>query len=248
MAPKLIAGNWKMNGTRASLAEARAIAAASPAGGGGVARLICPPFTLIAAMAEVVQGAALGVGGQNCHARSSGAHTGDVSAEMLADAGASHVILGHSERRADHGETDANVAAKAEAALRAGLVPIICVGETLAQREAGAALSIVCGQIAASLPNACEGRAFVVANEHDWAIGTGRTHTPAQNGDENRAIRAALLERFGKQAEAAPILYGGSMKPTNAREILAVPNVDGGLVGGASLTAADFLAICDAAG
>lgn len=239
----LIAGNWKMNGTGAALTEATALAEAlkdEPA----VARVaLCPPATLIERLAQAVGGSAVEVGGQDCHAETSGAFTGDVSAGMLADAGAGLVILGHSERRAMHGETDADVAAKVEAALAAGLEPIICVGETLEQREAGQAVGVVQAQIAGSLINSLNNIPFVVAYEPVWAIGTGLTPTTAQIEEVHRAVRAAMVERLGETARSAPILYGGSVKPSNAGEILRTPEVGGALVGGASLKAEDFLAI-----
>jgi len=237
----LIAGNWKMNGLEAALGEARAVAAGLGASKGRVA--ICPPATLVHRLAAAVAGTPVLVGGQDCHAKASGAHTGDVAAEMLADAGASLVILGHSERRADHGETDAIVADKVRAALRAGLEPIVCVGETLAEREAGKALAIVEGQIRASLPAELGGTAFCVAYEPVWAIGTGLTPTTPQIEEIHRAIRAVLNEMFGEAGARAPILYGGSVKPANAEEILHAAEVGGALVGGASLKAEDFLGI-----
>ena len=233
----LIAGNWKMNGLRAQLGEARAVAAGLTATHRAACDvLICPPATLVAPMREAV-GDALLLGGQDCHAQESGAHTGEVSAEMLADAGASHVIVGHSERRADHAESDAVVRAKAEAARRAGLTPIVCVGETREEREAGRAEAVVRGQLEGSLPDG----GFVVAYEPVWAIGTGLTPTT----DDIDAMHNAIRDAVGG---GMPILYGGSMKPGNASEILAVPEVGGGLIGGASLKAADLLAIVDAAG
>ena len=237
----LAAGNWKMHGTAAALDEARALAAAHPAPGCDV--LLCPPATLIARMAEALAGSAVAVGGQDCHAAGSGAHTGDIAAGMLADAGASHVILGHSERRADHGETDADVAAKLSAAQAAGLVAILCVGETEAQRDAGKALEVVAGQLAGSLPEGCDHARLVVAYEPVWAIGTGRTPTMAEIAEVHGALRAALVASFGEAGTGVRLLYGGSVKPGNAAEIFAVPDVDGALVGGASLKAADFSAI-----
>jgi triosephosphate isomerase len=237
----LIAGNWKMHGTDASLAEARAV------GGGawpdGVRVALCPPTTLIERMARALAGSKVLVGGQDCHPEAQGAHTGDVSAEMLAEAGAQLVILGHSERRAAHGETDATVAAKVEAALRAGLEPIVCVGETLAEREAGQALDVVTRQVHLSLPDSVSTNAFTVAYEPVWAIGTGLTPSLDDIEAVHRALRAALVERLGEAGGRVAILYGGSVKPANAREILAVPEVGGALVGGASLKAADFLGI-----
>jgi triosephosphate isomerase (TIM) len=234
---KLAAGNWKMNGLAASLAEAKALAAMAA----DCDVLLCPPATLIARMAGEVKGSHLQVGGQDCHAAASGAHTGDISAAMLADAGASHVILGHSERRADHAETDADVHAKALAARSAGLVSIICVGETLAQREAGKTLGVIAGQMA-SVPVDMTGGTLVVAYEPVWAIGTGLTPTIAQIGEVHAFLRGRLEERIG-DASGVRLLYGGSVKPSNAAEIFAVRDVDGALVGGASLKAADFGAI-----
>ena len=244
---RLIAGNWKMNGTGADLSEAQTLMqdlAQTPA---ATRVALCPPATLIARMAWFLREGALEVGGQDCRAEISGAYTGDISAEMLADAGAKLVILGHSERRAGYGETDALVAAKAEAALRAGLEPIICVGETLQEREAGRAVEVVRGQVMGSLPASLDGKVFAVAYEPVWAIGTGLTPTLEQIEEVHRAVRAAMLERLGLGSAAAPILYGGSVKPDNARDILAVPEVGGALVGGASLKAADFLPIIRAA-
>ena len=237
---RLAAGNWKMNGTGEDLDEVRALIAAHPAP--GCEMLLCPPATLIARLADIAAGSALMVGGQDCHAAPAGAHTGDIAAGMLKDAGATHVILGHSERRADHRETDAMVLAKAQAALAAGLVAIVCVGETRAEREDGRALAVVEGQLAGSLPAALPGRsdALVVAYEPVWAIGTGLTATPEAIAEVHGAIRAQLVARFGDAGRAIRILYGGSVKPGNAAEIFAVPNVDGALVGGASLKAAEF--------
>ena len=241
----LIAGNWKMNGLAAALEDAKAVAAGI---GEATARVaICPSATLIAQMAWALKGAKVLVGGQDCRAEASGAFTGDVAAEQLADAGAALVILGHSERRAGHGETDALVASKALAALRAGLEPIICVGETLDQREAGQALAVVTGQVRGSLPAALAGTAFSVAYEPVWAIGTGLTPTTPEIEEAHRAIRATLVELFGEAGRAIPILYGGSVKPGNAAEILHADEVGGALVGGASLKAEDFLAIIAAA-
>ncbi|MFE3839149.1 triose-phosphate isomerase [Pseudogemmobacter sonorensis] len=239
---KLAAGNWKMNGTRAALAEVDALIRAHPAPGCEV--LLAPPATLVAAMAERAEGSALRIGGQDCHAAASGAHTGDISAPMLRDAGASHVILGHSERRADHGETDAQIHAKVGAAWSAGLVAILCLGETEAERDAGRALEVVGAQLAASLPDGAGAENTVIAYEPVWAIGTGRTPSLAEIGEVHGFLRRALAERFGAQTAAAiRLLYGGSVKPSNAGEIFAVADVDGALVGGASLKAADFGAI-----
>jgi triosephosphate isomerase (TIM) len=237
MMRKLAAGNWKMNGLAASLTEAQALAAV-PA---GCDVLLCPPATLVAQMVLQAKGSNLMVGGQDCHASASGAHTGDIAAQMLADAGAAYVILGHSERRADHGETDADVHAKALAARTAGLISIICVGETLAQREAGETLAVIAGQMA-SVPADMKAETLVVAYEPVWAIGTGLTPTLAQIAEVHAFLRARVGERIGN-ASAVRLLYGGSVKPSNAAEIFAVPHVDGALVGGASLKAADFGAI-----
>ncbi|SFJ22084.1 triose-phosphate isomerase [Albimonas pacifica] len=243
---KLAAGNWKMNGLAAQLAEIDALVNACPAPGCDV--LICPPATLIAPMAQRAAGSVVAVGGQDCHARDSGAHTGDVSAAMLRDAGASYVILGHSERRADHGESDADVRAKTEAAWAAGLVAIVCVGETEAQRDAGEALSVVGAQLAGSLPDGATAANTVVAYEPVWAIGTGRTPSNDDIAEMHSHMRARLAERFGAEADGMRLLYGGSVKPGNAREIFGLADVDGGLVGGASLKAADFAGIVEAAG
>ena len=239
---KLIAGNWKMNGLGASLAEVEALRAALAEAAPACRVALCPPATLVERMARAA-GQGIEVGGQDCRAETHGAFTGDVSAAMLKDAGATLVILGHSERRQGYGETDALVASKAEAALAAGLSPIICVGETLEQREAGRAVEIVRSQIMGSLPQSLAGRDFAVAYEPVWAIGTGLTPTLEQIEEVHRAVRAAMIERLGLAVAATPILYGGSVKPDNAREILAVPEVGGALVGGASLKAADFLGI-----
>ena len=230
-----------MNGTGADLAEARALATAHPQAGCDI--LLCPPATLIARMAEAMSGSCVAVGGQDCHAAASGAHTGDISAGMLIEAGAGHVILGHSERRADHGETDADVAAKLAAAQGAGLTTILCLGETEAERDAGAALSVVNRQLAGSLPDGTDPARLVVAYEPVWAIGTGRTPTTAEIAEIHGALRAGLVARFGDVGAGVQLLYGGSVKPSNAAEIFAVAEVDGALVGGASLKAQDFSAI-----
>ena len=232
-----------MNGLGGSLGEVEALRAALAEAAPACRVALCPPATLIERMARAA-GEGIEIGGQDCRAESHGAFTGDVSAAMLGDAGATLVILGHSERRQGHGETDAVVAAKAEAALSAGLEPIICVGETLEQREAGRAVEVVRGQVMASLPAIlAEKGAFAVAYEPVWAIGTGLTPSLEQIEAVHRAVRAAMIERLGPAGAARPILYGGSVKPDNAREILAVPEVGGALVGGASLKAADFLGI-----
>lgn len=246
----LVAGNWKMNGSPAALGEAQKVADAlvKGAGAGRVDVMICPPAPLIAPLAAALNGAKVAVGGQDCHAKVSGAHTGDVAAEMLAQAGATAVIVGHSERRSDHGETSKIVRAKAEAAHRAGLVAIVCIGETAGERRAELTLQVVARQLAASLPDGATATNAIVAYEPVWAIGTGLTPTPQDVADVHAAIRKALAERFGADGSAMRILYGGSVKPDNAKELMAVPNVDGALVGGASLKADDFLGIIRAYG
>jgi len=246
MMRKLIAGNWKMNGTAADLGEARDIADGARDAGSDVTVMLCPPATLIDRMAGMAAGTPLLIGGQDCHASQTGAHTGDISAQMLADAGASAVILGHSERRADHGESDGAVRAKAEAAVRAGLTAIICVGETEAQRDAGEALALVEAQLDGSVPQLDPSR-LVVAYEPVWAIGTGKTPTADDIAAMHHHIRDWLTGRLSAGGSEIAILYGGSMKPGNAAEILAIADVDGGLIGGASLKAIDFLAIVAAA-
>jgi len=241
----LIAGNWKMNGLASSLAEA--VAVAEGVGDSRARVAICPPALLISRMSEALAGTQVMVGGQDAHWDDAGAFTGDVSAEMLADAGAKLVILGHSERRDAYREDDALVARKVQAALRHGLEPIVCVGETLDQRKTGQALAVVTGQVRGSLPAELEGRAFAVAYEPVWAIGTGLTPTTAEIEEVHGAIRKTLSELFGAGAARVPILYGGSVKPGNAAEILHARDVGGALVGGASLKAQDFLAIIRAA-
>jgi triosephosphate isomerase (TIM) len=236
---KLAAGNWKMNGLAASLSELNALAAGL-AGLGGADVLICPPATLIERAAKL---GVVPIGAQDCHAQVSGAHTGDLSALMLKEVGAVTVIVGHSERRADHGETSKQVRAKAQAALAAGMSVIICVGETEAQRDAGQTQAVVLEQLAQSVPDAATAATCVIAYEPVWAIGTGRTPTAADVANVHAAIRGALVSRFGEHGDAMRILYGGSVKASNAAELMAVPNVDGALVGGASLKAADFLPI-----
>jgi triosephosphate isomerase (TIM) len=243
----LVAGNWKMNGTTASLNELRAIGHGFMSGlDAETDVLVCPPATLLAHAADIFSTTPVKVGGQDCHAKESGAHTGDISAEMLKDAGASHVIVGHSERRTDHGETDAMVRAKAEAAWRAGLVAIICIGETKAERELGATLDILSRQIMGSAPQAATHANTVIAYEPVWAIGTGLTPTAADVAEAHAHIRAELRELLSAESARIRILYGGSVKPSNAVELLGVKNVDGALVGGASLKAADFLGIAEA--
>lgn len=243
----LIAGNWKMNGLSVALDEARAVAAALEQRPAAARVAIFPPATLLHRLAEAVEGSSVLVGGQDCHAKASGAHTGDISAEMISDAGGTMVIVGHSERRTDHGETCQQVAAKVEATLAAGLEPVICVGESLAQREAGQAVTFVVGQLHNSLPASLKGKAFNVAYEPIWAIGTGRVASVTNIVEMHTAIRAELVSLFGAQGAGVPILYGGSVKPENAAEILAAAEVGGALVGGASLKAKDFLAIVEAA-
>ena len=239
MARKIAAGNWKMNGSLAALQEVEALVSAFPAP--KVEVLLCPPATLISAM-KAVSGA-ISVGGQDCHANASGAHTGDISALQLVDAGAGSVILGHSERRADHDETDEQVEAKAKAAWAAGLQAVICIGETEAERDAGTTLAVIGEQLSASVPEGATGENTVIAYEPVWAIGTGRTPTLDQINEVHDFLRAELSARFGAGAGAFSLLYGGSVKPSNAAEIFAVANVDGALVGGASLKASDFGAI-----
>ncbi|MFP7673266.1 triose-phosphate isomerase [Marivita sp. S0852] len=239
MRRKLAAGNWKMNGVTAALGELDAL---QEAASGPADVLICPPATLIATASA--KAGDLAIGGQDCHTARSGAHTGDLSAEMLKDAGATYVILGHSERRADHGETDALVAEKSRAAWSAGLTSIICVGETLDEREGGKTLDIIGMQLAASVPDGCTAENTVVAYEPVWAIGTGKVPTTAQIAEVHAFIRSSLIQRFGNSvASAIPVLYGGSVKAANAAEIFAVDDVDGALVGGASLKASDFAPI-----
>jgi triosephosphate isomerase (TIM) len=237
----LVAGNWKMNGLSAARGELDKILAGAFELPANVDILVCPPALLIPSFADRARGARVGIGGQDCHAEASGAHTGDISAEMLADAGAVAVIVGHSERRKDHGETDALVRAKALAARRAGLMAIVCVGETRAERDAGQALAVVGRQLDGSLPDGAEN--FVIAYEPVWAIGTGLTPTAGDVGDMHRFIRERLGSRYGKAGQGIRVLYGGSVKPANAKELLGVDDVDGSLVGGASLKAEEFLAI-----
>ena len=239
---KLAAGNWKMNGTVEDLVQLGGIAGLAAEDGPEV--LVCPPATLISRAADAARGTLLAIGGQDCHAAESGAHTGDVAAPMLRDAGATYVILGHSERRADHGETDAGVHAKAEAAWEAGMTAIVCVGETLEEREAGRTLDIVGTQLAGSVPNGASGHRLVIAYEPVWAIGTGKVPTLPEIGEVHSFLRARLSDRFGAPVAATVrLLYGGSVKPSNATGIFGVADVDGALVGGASLKADDFGAI-----
>lgn len=243
----LIVGNWKMNGLTASLDEVAALAGKVKAQAPAAELGLCPPATLVAAMAAALKGTGIGVGGQDCHAKASGAHTGDISAEALKDAGATYVLAGHSERRTDHAETDAMVRAKAQAAHRAGLVAIVCVGETLAQRDANETLKVVSAQLRGSLPDDATAANTVVAYEPVWAIGAGRTPTEAQVAEVHAAMRQELKARFD-DGEGFRLLYGGSVKPDNARSLMAVADVDGALVGGASLKANDFWPIIEAKG
>src|SRR5579863_1466289 len=229
----LVAGNWKMNGLRAWAVQLDNIVAGASKLPARVDVLVCPPFTLVAAFAARARGSRVAIGGQDCHAEASGAYTGDIAAEMLADAGATTVIVGHSERRSGHHETDAQVRAKMLAVRRAGLLPIVCIGETRAERDAGKTHDVVGGQLAASLPEGAVD--FVVAYEPVWAIGTGLTPTAKDVENIHRFIRERLAARFGNASETVRILYGGSVKAANAAELLAIDNVDGALVGGASL-------------
>ena len=242
----LVAGNWKMNGLKGSVAELGKMIAGAPELAGRADLMVCPPATLVAAFAEAARGAPIAIGAQDCHAQASGAHTGDISAEMLADAGATAVIVGHSERRTDHHETDAQVRAKAQAVWRAGLTAILCIGETKDERIAGSALDVVGTQLAGSVPDGATANRLVIAYEPVWAIGTGLTPTPANVAEVHGFIREQLKARFDGEADRIRILYGGSVKPGNAAELMAVANVDGALVGGASLKAAEFLAIAAA--
>jgi triosephosphate isomerase len=237
----LIAGNWKMNGLAASATKLDKIVAGAAKLAAHVDILVCPPFLLIADFAARARGSRVGIGGQDCHAEPSGAHTGDIAAEMLADAKAAAVIVGHSERRRDHHETDPQVRAKAAAAQRAGLLAIVCVGEMPADRDAGKAKEVVGAQLAGSLPD--DPKNIVIAYEPVWAIGTGLTPTAADVRDMHGLIRERLVSHYGEAGNSIRILYGGSVKAANAKELLAVANVDGALIGGASLDPDEFLAI-----
>ncbi|HWA81347.1 MAG TPA: triose-phosphate isomerase [Acetobacteraceae bacterium] len=242
---RLVVGNWKMNGLSAPAAElARAVAAGVAAGDGLPDLVLCPPFTQIAAVAAILAGTGIAVGGQDCHPEPAGPHTGDISAPMLRDVGARYVILGHSERRAAHAENDGLVRMKAVAAARAGLIPIVCVGETEAERDEGRAESVVASQVAGSLP---EDFAGILAYEPVWAIGSGRTPEPGEIAGMHALIRARLMHAFGAGGKEMPILYGGSVKRANAAAIMGISEVGGGLIGGASLAAGEFLAIAAAA-
>jgi triosephosphate isomerase len=244
----LIAGNWKMNGLKSDgIERAQALMAKMKAAPQPFDMLVCPPATLLTSVGDAVRGSAILLGAQDCHAKVSGAHTGDISAAMLKDIGCSHVIVGHSERRADHHESDHAVHAKAVAAIEAGLTVIVCVGETEAQRDAGKTAEVVTGQVRGSVPARAGHETLVIAYEPVWAIGTGKTPTAPEVQEVHALIRATLVDLIGKgEADQTRILYGGSVNPKNAKELLALPDVDGGLVGGASLKADDFWAIAEA--
>ena len=239
----LVAGNWKMNGLSAALAEIDGLKAGLAGKPVKADVMICPPATLLGAMAARAKGSAIAIGGQDCHPLVSGANTGCISAEMVKDAGAMAVIVGHSERRSDHGETSAEVKAKALAAHRAGLVAIVCIGETAGERQAGLTLAVVQRQLAASLPSGAKAADTVIAYEPVWAIGTGLTPTAKDVAEVHAAIRQSLVKSHGEEGQRMRILYGGSVKPSNAKELMGIANVNGALVGGASLKAADFLGI-----
>jgi triosephosphate isomerase len=240
----LVAGNWKMNGTREQLDQIKAIAEGVK---GPLSEkidvLLCPPTTLLYVATALCDDSPLLIGAQDCHTKASGAHTGDISAEMIADCFGTHVIVGHSERRTDHAETDAIVKAKAEAAYEADLIAIICIGETADERKSGETLNILKRQLAGSLPEGATAENTVIAYEPVWAIGTGLTPTVADVEEAHAFMRSELAARFGDAGKKMRLLYGGSVKPSNARELMAVQNVDGALIGGASLKADDFLAI-----
>ena len=242
----LVAGNWKMNGLKASATELARIIEGAPDIARHADLLVCPPATLVMAFAAHAHGSRVAIGAQDCHAETAGAFTGDISAEMLADAGASAVIVGHSERRSLHGETDAQVRAKAQAAWRAGLLAIVCVGETKDERSAGRTLDVVGAQLDGSLPDGAAAQTLVIAYEPVWAIGTGLTPTAADVAQVHGFIRERLAKRFGAAAQGFRVLYGGSVKPSNAKELMRISDVDGALVGGASLKADDFLGIAAA--
>ena len=245
--PPLIVGNWKMNaGDLSAISLAKEIVIATPEKN-TVDVVICPPLTILAAVARVTSNSQVFVGAQDCHVNKKGAHTGDVAAEMIADVGAKYVIVGHSERRADYGETNQIICAKAGAALRAGLTPIVCLGETRAERDEGHAIAIVLSQLQASLPKTSAEQGVIVAYEPIWAIGTGLVATIQDIAEMHKNIRQALIRRFGITGTDMRILYGGSLNPDNAHDILAVPHVNGGLIGGASLKADSFAKIVMAA-
>ncbi len=242
----LVAGNWKMNGLKTSLAETGRLSTLLKERSASCDVLICPPFTLLMELAAFFAGSAVDLGAQDCHPQKSGAHTGDISAEMLRDCGCSYVIVGHSERRADHGESSELVAQKAAAGQGEDLTTIICVGETEAERDQGKTLDVVSGQLKKSIPGTADPAKTVIAYEPVWAIGSGRTPTAGDVAEVHGMIRTRLFERFGGAGQGLRILYGGSVKPSNASELMAVTNVDGALVGGASLKADDFNGIIDA--
>ena len=246
MRRKLAAGNWKMNGDATLMGDLGALANGQGAGAPDI--LICPPSTLLAQAVQIAKDSPVQIGGQDCHAAASGAHTGDVSAQMIKDTGASAVIVGHSERRAAHHETNADIRAKALAAQAAGLLPILCIGESEADRTGPGTLDIIAAQLDASMPDGATGDTLVIAYEPIWAIGTGRVPTLDQIVETHDMIRAQLVKRFGAEGDAIRILYGGSVKASNAAEIFTAQNVDGALVGGASLKVADFQPIIDALG
>jgi triosephosphate isomerase (TIM) len=246
MIKPLVAGNWKMNGNTAMLREPRLLAAMMRDVKTKCDILVCPPAILTRRIKGVLKGSKIKIGGQDCHAAASGAHTGDISAEMLKDAGASYVIVGHSERRTNHKESDATVAAKAKAAHRAGLIAIICIGETLEQRKAGQTLSVLSGQLKDSIPEASTSTNTVIAYEPVWAIGTGLTASTAEVAEAHTHVRADIAKIMGQEGPKTRILYGGSVKPSNAVELMGAANVNGALVGGASLKAADFIGIIKA--
>ncbi|MCB1446331.1 MAG: triose-phosphate isomerase [Rhizobiaceae bacterium] len=240
----LVVGNWKMNGTRESLTEIKAIAEGAEPLSRKIDTLICPPATLLYVSTALVTDSPLSIGAQDCHTAQSGAYTGDISAAMIADSFGTFVIVGHSERRTLHGEDDALVRAKAEAAMAAGLTAIVCIGETEAERKAGATLDVLKTQLAGSVPDGAAAGTVVIAYEPVWAIGTGLTPTAKDVEEAHAFMRAELVARFGGEGARMRILYGGSVKPSNAGELMAIVNVDGALIGGASLKSADFLAIC----
>ena len=243
----LVAGNWKMNGLKASLNEISAMGAGFDAGlQSKIDMMICTPATLVLTAAHTALGSGILIGGEDCHANASGAHTGDISAEMLKDAGATAVIVGHSERRTDHGESNAAVKAKADAGLRAGLLTIVCIGETEAQRKSGETLAVLKDQLDGSMPDGSKALEVVVAYEPVWAIGTGLVPSADDVKEAHAFIRENLKARFGEEGAKMRLLYGGSVKPSNAAELMGIANVDGALVGGASLKADDFLGICTA--
>lgn len=242
----LVAGNWKMNGVRDSLNELKAIAAGVEPLASKIDTLICPPATLLYVSTALVTDSPLRIGAQDCHTAQSGAYTGDISAAMIADSFGTFAIVGHSERRTLHKEGDALVRAKAEAAIAAGLTAIVCIGETEAERKSGATLDVLKTQLAGSVPEGATAETVVIAYEPVWAIGTGLTPTAADVEEAHAFMRAELKARFDGEGAKMRILYGGSVKPSNARELMGIANVDGALIGGASLKSADFLAICQA--